>query len=334
MSSYGEVTTNYSYGLVNSALFVSHYLNSIGIEAKVVTVDDHNGIDKVVFEEKPTHVIIEALWVTSSKLNELINMPRYRDIIWIVRIHSKIPFISNEGIAFAWLKEYADLSIMHENLIIAPNSEEFTSDLQDIFVGKFIYLPNIYQPNFLNKPIECQPKNHIDIGCFGAIRPMKNQLIQAIAAIKFGDEVNKKIRFHINATRTEQEGENVLKNLIALFDGINGRHELVMHEWLNHEEFIELIRTMDYGMQVSMSESFNIVTADFVNNRIPMVVSKDVDWMPFITKVNTTSSEGIKNRLKLYHMFDAFGIPMLSKLFLFIHNQVSKAVWVYQLKHI
>jgi hypothetical protein len=47
---------------------------------------------------------------------------------------------------------------------------------------------------------------------------------------------------------------------------------------------------MDIGMQVSFSESFNIITADFVYGGVPIVVSDDVDWMPQHTRVSPNSA--------------------------------------------
>src|ERR1035437_9690899 len=71
-----------SRGLYNSAKFVANYFNSIGIETKVVIVENANKIDKEVYAFNPTHVIIHAIWVTPDKIIELLNIKRYRDINW------------------------------------------------------------------------------------------------------------------------------------------------------------------------------------------------------------------------------------------------------------
>ena len=56
-----------SSGLLNSARFVSDMLNKNGIESNLVEVQDNNCIDREVSKYRPTHVIIEALWVVPSK---------------------------------------------------------------------------------------------------------------------------------------------------------------------------------------------------------------------------------------------------------------------------
>jgi hypothetical protein len=53
----------------------------------------------------------------------------------------------------------------------------------------------------------------LDVACFGAIRPLKNQLMQGVSAIRCAESIHKTLRFHINASRAEQKGDNVLKNL-------------------------------------------------------------------------------------------------------------------------
>ena len=40
-----------------------------------------------------------------------------------------------------------------------------------------------------------------------------------------------------------------------------------------------LVSTMDIGLQVSISETFNIVCADHVYMGIPIVTSKEISWM-------------------------------------------------------
>ncbi len=320
-----------SVGLINSSTFIINYLHSIGIESKLSIVTDANSIDKEVFNYKPSHVIIEALWVTPEKIKELIEFKRYSKISWIVRLHSKIPFIANEGIAFSWIVNYARLMKNHRNLYLSVNSKEFMQDLHNIFHVKCLYLPNIYYPksNVISKTNSS--KSWFDIGCFGAIRPMKNQLIQAVASIEYGDVTDQEIHFHINADRQEQFGDNVYKNLKALFDGTN-RHKLIEHPWLNHEEFIKLVVTMDIGLQVSMSETFNIVAADFISNDIPLIGSKDINWMPSMFTANPNSSNDILNKIRLIIDTKELGFYKLNKIYLNWNNNKSKKIWKDYLK--
>ena len=232
-------------------------------------------------------------------MNEIAKL--YPEVLFVVRVHSKTTFLANEGVAIGWLKGYEKI----KNVFVSFNNEKTNDEFKSIGFQP-IYLPNIYEvkskymscyeklKNFFNN---YKKKKIIDIGCFGAIRPMKNQLLQAVASIRYAEKYNKKIRFHVNGSRTEQKGENVLKNLRALFN--ETEHELIEQPWLNHEDFLTLITKMDIGLQVSLSESFNIVTADFISQHVPVIVSKEINWVADIAKVNTDDSAGIAEKIHL-----------------------------------
>jgi hypothetical protein len=323
-ASYGEEYSP-TYGLFNSATFISNYLNFSGFESKVEIVTDGNSIDKAVTDYKPEVVIIEALWVTPNKFRELLKIHRHKKVLWVVRLHSKIPFLAHEGIAFPWLLEYKKIQEHFSNFKVSVNNLETSNDLEKVFNLECIYLPNIYYPKNKKQHSKHHHKNHVDIGCFGSIRPMKNQLIQAVASIEYGDDIDKDIHFHINVNRIEQHGDNVYKNLKALFHG--SRHKLVEHLWMKHDEFIELVITMDLGLQVSLSETFNIVAADFIWNSIPFIGSKDIEWMPSIFKANPNSSEDIAKKMNLIMDTRSLGLYKINNLFLMWYNFNSENIW-------
>ncbi|HOT88813.1 MAG TPA: hypothetical protein PL028_04670 [Bacteroidales bacterium] len=292
-SCYGE-----SYGLLNSCRFLCNALEDLGVEAKTIEVIDNNFIDAAVTAFKPTHCFIEALWVVAEKFPILIRL--HPKIKWYVRLHSNVPFIANEGISMNWIKKYFELQRNYSTFKICCNDKKMVSDIGQIF-GEGIYPvygPNIYRPRIPAPPIAIKGDKNpfIDIGCFGAIRPLKNQLIQAMAAIAFADKLGKVLRFHINVARIESHGLNVYKNLKSLFE--KSKHQLMLHGWLNHPEFLDLIAFMDLGMQVSFSETFNIVTADFVYVGVPVVSSSEVIWLNENYQANPTNLNKIVERLE------------------------------------
>ena len=300
-----------STGLCNSAKFVGDALEMyLCQQVNIETCVDANEIDKYVSLYKPDICFLEAIWVTPEKMLELAIL--HSNVKFVVRVHSNVPFLATEGVAIGWIKEYGKIP----NVSVAFNNKETSEDFALAGIKGF-YLPNIYFNNgetlekyksefikLLDQLLavagslkKYEIPKYIDIGCFGAVRPMKNQLLQAMAAIAFANKHNLTMRFHVNGTRVEQKGDSVLKNIRALF--VDVKHTLVEHQWMPHAEFIKLIKYMDIGMQLSLSESFNIVTADFVSQKVPMIVSPDISWMPFITKVGPFNIEKIINRMEL-----------------------------------
>ncbi len=319
-----RISYGVSYGLLNSARLVSHALNDLpNVVSKVVEAQDNNAIDKEVTDFKPTHVIIEALWVVPSKFPTLVKL--HPSVQWIVRVHSKPSFIANEGIAMEWL---AACAVQDPNVVIAANDEEFSITLSNLFGKKVLYLPNIYHPVY--RP--SHPSHHYEyfhVGCFGAIRPMKNHLTQAMASIEYAKKHDRFLAFHINGDRLEQKGEEVRKNLRALFDA-TPRTILVEHPWKSHEDFLGLVGAMDMGLQVSLSETFNIVSADMASMGVPFVVSDDVSWAPWICKAEPTSIDSIVRTMgivwNLRHLIRPWGRTNLRISNWFAMNAWMRAV--------
>lgn len=317
-----------SYGLINSCRFLCNALERLGVEAKVVSVLDNNGIDREVHQYKPTHVFIEALWVVPEKFKVL--LPRYRKVQWYVRLHSNIPFLANEGIAMEWLDRYAELQKHHKNFHIAANAFRLVKDLGRSRHMKIVYTPNVYYPDVYphSKRLKHNVHHHHDVlnvGCFGAIRPMKNHLTQAIAAMIFANRLGKKLHFHING-RCEQKGDQFLRNLRYLFAGT--KHKLVLHQWMPHHQFVTLVEEMDLGMQVSFSETFNIVAADFVAANVPLVGSAEIEWLNMWYKTVPTDTEDIVMCLYLAYYGKKVGLQKLNKIGLALYNSKALSVWV------
>ena len=269
-----------SNGVRTSVLFVVDLLLREGHRAKLEEAIDGNCVDRIITQNRPSRVVLEALWVTPEKIAELRRL--HPSVRWTVRIHSEIPFLANEGMAIDWIVKYLRLGVQ-----VAFNSKQTMEDFPASW--NTTYLPNYYP---LRWPRSRKPESeYLDVGCFGAVRPLKNQLIQAFAAIRFAHEKEKMLRFHMNSARIEQNGANNLKNIKALF-AATGEH-LVLHSWMVHEDFLELIAKMDICLQVSLSESFNITSADAVSIGVPLVGSQAISWLPRRSRADVDSVQSI-----------------------------------------
>lgn len=313
-----------SSGLLNSVHFVVKMLIKNGIEAKLIDVIDNNYIDKEVASYKPTHIIIEALWVVPEKF--LILSKLHPDVKWIVRLHSEIPFIACEGIAMEWIFD----SDKYNNVTISANSNRLTDDLNGLLNKPIIYLPNYYSTDDITTHISTlipKSNNTIDIGCFGAIRQLKNQLIQAVAAIQFANQIGKKLSFHINGNRIEGKADPVLKNIRKLFEKNTHGHVLVEHDWMPHEDFIGLIGQMDILMQVSFSETYNIVTADAIAQHVPVVTSCEIKFVSRLFQANCTDVRSIRCALYRAYILSKINFHYLNLLLLKLNSYRSSCIW-------
>ena len=293
-------------GLYNSATFMKDMLNNQNIPAELEICIDNNCIDRLVTKHRPKFAIIEALWVVPSKFAILQKL--HPTVTWIIRIHSEMPFMAGEGSAMDWIGDYSNC----KNVVIACNAPRMLGEIRrylchkndwtpDETNSKVIYLPNYYPKDFISKSYE--PINDtIKIGCFGAIRPLKNHLLQAHAALEFAKHVNKKLEFHINSNRLEMKGDSVLNNLHGLFQHMACKgHQLIGHLWAPREQFLKICAEMDLGMQVTFSETFNIVGADVISQGVPLVGSNEIPWSDDRWNADPANSEDIFNKLVAIH---------------------------------
>lgn len=290
-----------SSGLYNSARLVVEMLVENGVTAKLVQVVDNNKIHKEIVEFAADIVIIEAFWVVPEKFDEL--KRACPNVIFVIRNHSDLPFVSNEGIAMEWTLEY----VKRSNVIMTCNSKKMVEetrflvaqlfpDWDDLCLDeKVVYLPNYYTVRRFERKLK-EDNEILNVGCFGAIRPLKNQLLQAVAAIKLASRLGKRLHFHVNATRIEMGGNPILKNLRQLF-AQHPHFKLVQHPWIPHHEFKNLVRSMDLVTQVSFSETFNIIAADAVTEGVPIVVSKEIPWASKLFVADATDSNDIADKM-------------------------------------
>lgn len=314
-----------SSGLFNSARLVVEMLQAAGVESKLVQVVDNNDIDREVHQYKPTHVVIEGLWVVPEKFEVLHRLhPR---VEWIVRIHSEIPFLAMEGVAMDWIAKYT----RYPAVTVACNSRRAFRDIRNYlrevgtrFDKHIAFLPNYYP---VRRPWWPKQSGELRVGCFGAIRPLKSQLIQAMAAIEWATRQHRRLTFFMTHRDCEQGGDQVLRNLRALF--AHTGHTLKLLPWLTHDEFLVLMEMLDVGMQVSLSETFNIVAADMVSAGLPVVVSAEISWASVAAMADPTSAESIINALdRVTNPLSRQIISGLNRLGLERYSADSRTIWL------
>jgi hypothetical protein len=84
---------------------------------------------------------------------------------------------------------------------------------------------------------------------------------------------------------------------------------------------------MDVGLQVSLSETFNIVAADFIFNGVPLIGSKDITWLPEMFQADPNSSEDILEKIRFIIDTKDFDVYKLNNIYLDWYNRKAKKVW-------
>jgi hypothetical protein len=230
-----------------------------------------------------------------------------------------MPFLAIEGISIEWIKGYVKQGVK----LIANSKESYEALLNVVPTESLVFLPNVY----LSKPRRRHlwlESDSIHIACYGAIRPLKNHLLQAMAAIQFANELGKKLCFYVNASRVELGGQLVLTNLRALFKD-NPNAFLIESDWMEPEVLLDSLSTMDIGMQVSLSETFNVVCADYVTAGIPVVASKEIKWLPFFSRATDDSISDIVTVMR--RVYKSQPLVWITQAYLRWNSRKAQAAW-------
>jgi len=267
-------------GLAVSAANTARVLRANGIHTVLRPIRDAADLEAQVLAEKPSHVVINALWVPTGALAELAH--RYPHIAFAVLCHSNIAFLQAEPVGIRLLAEAVDLELESiGNFRVAANSRAGTRGLEDAWECPALYLPNLY---YLDETVRvARPKwsgGTLRIGAFGALRTLKNPTGSAFAAMAIATQLSTDLEFHINVGRNDGGwAPRLLAAVQAIFAG-RPHARLVQDSWQPSSGFRRLVRGMHLLLQPSFTESFNVVTADGVAEGIASVVSEVIEWAP------------------------------------------------------
>jgi hypothetical protein len=280
-------------GLGVSAMNTARVLRENGIDVVVRPVRDLADIMARIASEKPTHVVINALWLPTANLAWLVHT--YMDINFAVLVHSNIAFLQVEPNGIRLLREAVDLELSSiGNFAVAANSRSGARGMNEAWECPETYLPNLYH---LDETVVTHRRKWsggtLRIGAFGALRPLKNPTGSAFAALAIASAHGTNLEFHINSGRNDGGwAGRLLPAIRAIFAGLpNAR--LVENPWQPWASFRLLVRHMHLLLQPSFTESFNVVTADGVAEGIASVVSDVIEWAPDHWKAPPDNTEAI-----------------------------------------
>jgi len=275
-------------GLGVTALNIMKVLQRENIWVEVWPVTSSNDIMTrlLATQEKATqtgqnpvsHLVISAPWVDSADIGTL--CLTFPDVHFAAMSHSNVGFLQADSNGMKLLREYIEIDLGFHNFRLAGNTERFTGWVNRAYNAQCVTLPNLYDLS----GIECRPVRSnwmgslLRIGCFGAVRPLKNTITAAAAALEMSKTLRADLEFYISGGRPEG-GQSCVGAVREMLKNIRGV-TLIEENWKSWPQFRSLVRRMDLLMQPSFTESFNMVTADGIAEGVPSVVSDAITWAP------------------------------------------------------
>lgn len=265
-------------GLGVSALNTAKVLKRHGVAVRAFAINSVTDLEAYLSKNPATtHVVISAAWIPALDLGKLVI--GHPGIEFAVNIHSNVGFLQADSNGVDLLGRYVHLQKELLNFRVSGNSTEFTGWLTEAYTIPSLHLPNLYDLDstvMLNKPL--YNGGTIRIGAFGACRPLKNFMTAAAAAISISKELRVPVDFWMNAGRPDGGG-SIERAIAALFKQ-QRNVKLNLFSWSAWPQFLDFIESLHLMMQMSYTESFNMVTADGISRGVPSVVSSAVKWAP------------------------------------------------------
>ncbi len=271
-------------GLGVSALNTSKVLSRRGIDVEVWPVNKASDLASRLKDRPATHVVISAPWMPSTDIQTLLtSFPSTR---FAVNCHSNVGFLQADSNGVKLVREGMDIEMGSTRFHVAGNSMKFCQWIKAAYNAPCTYLPNLY---YLESAPPLRPlysSGTLRIGSFGAIRPLKNFMSSAGAALAIARSLKANLELWVSTGRTEGGGDTVIRSVHAMLDGTPGV-KLVQAGWQSWPGFRRTAGSMHLLLQPSYTESFNMVTADGVAEGVPSVVSEAIDWAPDHWKAQT-----------------------------------------------
>jgi hypothetical protein len=284
-------------GLNVAGFTTAKYLQKEGINVSVypvrhnVDVVDSINKYKETNNESLTHVIISAPWISLYDMRNLV--AHFPHIKFLVLSHSNVGFLQADPWGVELYRQYAELSKTYKNLHIGGNCSQFTHWFESAYGEQCVLLPNIY-PCEKVRSKKWDGKSPLKIGAFGAIRPEKNFMTAAAAATAIQRKLGVDVELHMS-TGGDGCKSPTLPAIGQMTKDIKGL-KLIRHDWQLWDGFIELIADMDLMIQISYTESFNMVTADGVSCGVPSVVSSAIRWAPLSWRADVDDSMSVADK--------------------------------------
>lgn len=308
-------------GLGVSASKNKEYLGQNNIASEVVAAR-HNVdvVDYLKVRPDITHVVISAPWLSVRDVESMVvYFPNKK---FVIVSHSNVGFLQADPGGVKLLRSYIELARELTNFSVGANCAKFQSWLSQAYDSEVTLLPNLYPTYGVEK--RYRGTSPIKIGTFGAIRPQKNVMTAAAAALLIHKKLDVPVEFHLSTGREEGGGGLILSAIREMTGHLRG-FELVERHWSTWQDFKRVVREMDLLIHVSYTESFNMVTADGIAEGVPSVVSTAIDWAPPNWMADSDNAEKIAET----------GLRLLSRdhrldegaVFLERHNQLGFQCW-------
>jgi hypothetical protein len=266
-------------GLGVAAINTAKMLNANGIHSEVWGVKDENDLRLKLDGHRPKFVIISSPWIKTEEMRAICHARPHINFIMVV--HSNVGFLQVDARAVAIIRESIDLEMTTHNFFLGGNCKRFSEWIRRTYNAKCDFIPNLYDITSFSKRKRSEHRGEsvLRVGCFGAMRPLKNTMSAAAAALQLSNELDCELEFWVSTGRDAKAATQAYIAVKEMFANQLGK-TIKENHWQTWPEFRRTISHMHLLLQPSFTESFNMVTADGIAEGVCSCVSTAIDWVP------------------------------------------------------
>lgn len=234
-------------------------------------------------EVRISHVVIAAPWLEAVDVEVM--AAEFPEVVWAIECHSNVGFLGADPGAVRIMEGIVDLQLATHNVFAAGNSRKFVDWATGDWGAHVVWLPNLYSlaetfPERIRQPWDGRAP--LKLGLFGAQRPLKNFVTAGAGATALQQRCRVPLELHISSGRPEGDSGGALREMTKRKRDIR----VIYTGWLQWPAFRRYLRGIDLVLQVSHTESFNVVAADSCAEGVPVVGSTAIDWLPHRWQAN------------------------------------------------
>jgi hypothetical protein len=126
----------------------------------------------------------------------------------------------------------------------------------------------------------------------------------------------------LSGGRTEGGGNTILNAVTQMFDGLPDA-AIKLNSWQPWTQFRTLVASMNLTVQVSSTETFNVVSADSIATGTPVVGGDCIEWLPKSWHANIDDASDVA-RVGRYLLHDPHAAQEgLTALKRYVHDGIA-----------
>jgi len=263
-----------STGLSNNTRQCARVLRKAGYGAESITLDEIGDWTTFILERRPRMIVLGALCIPPERLAEL--AAAHTETRFVIRIHSNLPWLFQSTAEFPGALAVLDLARDRPNVFysVVDPDEALRWRAAGLPV---IALPNVYGGEIAERPRPYNgPHPYVHLSAMFALRILKHAGGHVLAAAT----VNRQVAVKLYVQTGRADSPKYARQMCLLANAC----DLLMpcEPYRKHAQFIEWLGdTIDVGLQLSATESFNYVALEHMALGIPVVASEAVRFCPW-----------------------------------------------------